>query len=85
MELTIALALSILSAVISVSSFVLSRKDKAVKDSEDKNYGLLNYKIDSVDKKVDKIIDKMEKYEYEFDDKLEKAMNTHIEMYHKGG
>ena len=85
MELTIALALSILSAVISVSSFVLSRKDKAVKDSEDKNYGLLNYKIDSVDKKVDKIIDKMEKYEYEFDDKLEKAMNTHVEMYHKGG
>jgi hypothetical protein len=85
MELTIALALSILSAVISVSSFALSRKDKAVKDSEDKNYGLLNYKIDSVDKKVDKIIDKMEKYEYEFDDKLEKAMNTHVEMYHKGG
>ena len=32
MELTIALALSILSSVIAVSSFVLSRKDKAVKD-----------------------------------------------------
>lgn len=85
MELTIALALSILSAVISVSNFALGRKDKAVKDSEDKNYGLLNYKIEDLGKKVDKILDKIEKYEFEFDSKLDKAIELHVEMYHKGG
>ena len=38
MELTIALALSILGSVISVSGFVLSRKDKSNKDiKEEKN------------------------------------------------
>ncbi len=85
MELTIALLLSILSSVISVSNFALSRKDKAIKDTKEENYGLLNYKIEDLGKKVDKILEKIEKYEYEFDSKLDKAMELHVEMYHKGG
>ena len=85
MELTIALLLSILSSVISVSNFALSRKDKAIKDTKEENYGLLSYKIEDLGKKVDKILEKIEKYEYEFDSKLDKAMELHVEMYHKGG
>ena len=45
MELTIALALSILSGVIGVSNFVLSRKDKAVKDTKENHQELIEYQL----------------------------------------
>ena len=54
----IALALSILASVISVSNFVLSRKDKAVKDTKEENEQnsnqvLINYKLGELSKKVE--------------------------------
>ena len=45
MELTIALALSILSGVISVSNFALARKDKAVKDTKENHQELIEYQL----------------------------------------
>ena len=45
MQLTIALALSILSSVIAVSNFVLSRKDKAVKDTKENHQELIEYQL----------------------------------------
>lgn len=45
MELTIALALSILSGVISVSNFALARKDKAVKDTKENHQELIEYRL----------------------------------------
>ena len=70
MELTIALALSILASVISVSNFVLSRKDKAVKDTKEENEQnsnqvLINYKLGELSKKVDQVITKLDSYERE--------------------
>lgn len=85
MELTIALALSILGSVLSVSNFVLSRRDKAVKDAKENNLTLINFRLDELDKNVQKILTKLDRYETEIDSRIEKAMKNHIEFYHKKG
>lgn len=83
MEITIALALSILGSVISVSSFVLTRKDKAVKDAKELNMDLINYRLNELDKNVQKILDKLDNYDNEIDNRIEKALKQHIAMYHE--
>lgn len=83
--ITIALALSILGSVISVSNFVLTRKDKAIKDAKETNMELINYRLNELDKNVQKILDKLDNYETEIDTRIEKAINNHIKMYHKKG
>ena len=50
--LTIALALSILSTVITVSNFVLSRKDKAVKDTKENHQELIEYQVEELKKEL---------------------------------
>lgn len=82
MELTIALALSILGSVISVSTFVLNRKDKAVKDAKETNLELINYRLNELDKNVQKILDKLDNYDSEIDSRIEKAIQHHIKEYH---
>lgn len=83
MELTIALALSILGSVISVSTFVLNRKDKAVKEAKETNLELINYRLNELDKNVQKILDKLDNYDSEIDIRIEKAIKHHISEYHK--
>lgn len=88
MELTIALSISILSAVISVSNFALSRKDKAVKDKEDldkesTNQQLIDYRLTQVEKKLDKILDFLNNYDKEINVIVDKALEQHIKLYHK--
>ena len=83
MEITIALALSILGSVISVSTFVLNRKDKAVKDAKETNLELINYRLNELDKNVQKILDKLDNYDIEIDNRIEKAIEIHIKEYHK--
>lgn len=89
----IAVALSILGAVISVSSFVLSRKDKALDDTkeEGKEKGsdiadkkLIEYRLEQVEKKLDKILDILDSYDKEIDERVSKALEQHIKLYHGG-
>ncbi len=84
----IALALSILASVISVSNFVLSRKDKAVKDTKEENEQnsnqvLINYKLGELSKKVDQVITKLDSYERETKNIVKEEMEKHILEYHK--
>lgn len=81
MEITI--AISIISVVIAVSSFVLGRKDKAVKDAKENNLELINYRLDKLDENVQKILDKLEIFDSEVEDKIQKAIEHHIKEYHK--
>ena len=85
MELTIALSISILSAVMTVTNFVVNRKDKAVKDAKENNLALINYRLDELDKNVQKILDKLDNYDIEIENKIDKALKQHIEIYHKKG
>lgn len=94
MELTITLVISILSAVISVSNFVLNRKDKAIKDTKDitedldkgcYNQQLVDYRLTKVEEKLDKILDILDNYDTEIDKRIEKAIDQHLKIYHKEG
>lgn len=87
MELTIAVAISILSAVISVSNFVINRKDKAVKDKgeqdkESSNQQLIDYRLGQVEKKLDKILDILDSYEEDTKKIVNEEMEKHILKYH---
>jgi peptidoglycan hydrolase CwlO-like protein len=85
MELTIALILSILGSVISISNFVLSRKDKAIKDTKENHQELIEYQLKELKDDVKAILNKLEKYDKEFDDRIDKAIELHVELYHKRG
>ena len=84
MELTIAVAISIISVIITVLNFAFSRKEKAVKDAKETNMALINYRLDELDKNVQKILDKLDTYDKEVDDRIDKAMKDHVKIYHKG-
>lgn len=89
MELTLALTISILSVVITVANFVLNRKDKAVKDTkeqdeESSNQKLIDYRLEQVEKKLDRVLDILDRYDKEIDERVDKAMQQHIKIYHKG-
>lgn len=86
MQLTIALALSILSSVIAVSSFVLNRKDKSNQDTEKDSYkwGSIDEKLSNIEKTLAKIEDKLDSYDKEVDEKIDIAIKHHINEYHKG-
>lgn len=84
----LALALSILASVISVLNFVLSRKDKAVKDTKEENKEstnqvLIDYKLGELSKKVDQVIIKLDSYERETKNIVKEEMEKHILEYHK--
>lgn len=83
--LTVTLALSILSSVIAVSSFVLGRRDKAVKDTKESHQDLIEYQLKELKEDVKEILAKLDRYDKDIDDRIEKQIKLHIEMYHKGG
>lgn len=83
-SLTIALALSIISTVITVSNFVLSRKDKAIKDTKETHQDLIEFRLDQLAADIKSIIAKLDKYDKEFDERIEKAIELHVQLYHKG-
>lgn len=87
MELTVALAISIIGCVISVCNFVLGRKDKSVKDNveEQKQFSkhdLIEYRLTKIEQNIEKILSKLDKYEKEIDERIEIAMKNHIAIYH---
>ena len=85
MELTIALLITMINCVLGVATFVLNRKDKAIKDAKEVNMGLIEYRLNELDKNVQKILDKLDTYDAEIDNRIEKAIEVHIKEYHKKG
>ena len=83
MEFNLPIIISIISIVFCISTFVLNRKDKAVKDAKETNLALINYRLDELDKNVQKILVKLDMYDKEIDNKIDKALEKHIAIYHK--
>lgn len=93
MELTIALAITILNCVLGVVNFALSRKDKAVKDTKEESkqnhqelieYQLKELKEDYKNIAIDiKDIKKMlDNYKETFRSIVRDEMANHIKMFH---
>ena len=88
MELTIALVISIIGVVISVSSFVLSRKDKSNKDVKEEQkefskHDLMNYRLEKIEQNIEKILNKLDFYDKVIEEKVDKAIAVHVANYHK--
>ena len=88
MELTVALVISIIGVVISVSSFVMSRKDKANKDVKEEQkefskHDLMNYRLEKIEQNIEKILNKLDFYDKEIEEKVDKAIAVHVANYHK--
>lgn len=88
--LTIALALSILSTVITVSNFVLARKDKAVKDTKENHQELIEYQLKelkedykSIANDIKDIKKMLDTYKETFRTMVKDEMEEHIKLYHK--
>lgn len=87
--ITIALVISILGIVLNVFNFYYSRKKDTItdikeQDKESSNQQLIDYRLTQVEKKLDKILDILDSYDKEIDDRIEKALIKHVEIYHKG-
>ena len=85
MELTIALGLSVLGSVISVTTFALNRRDKAISDTKENNYELIKYQVSEIKDDVKSILNKLDRYDEDIDDRIEKALKLHIQLYHGKG
>lgn len=81
----IALAISIIGCVLSVTNFVLARKDKAVKDTKENHQELIEYQLKELKDDVKAILNKLDRYDKDIDDRVDKAMDLHIKMYHSKG
>ena len=83
MEITLAIIISIISTVISVTNFTLVRKDKSNKDIKeeqkqfDKN-NLIEYRLTKIEQNIEKILNKLDVYEKEIDDRIKIAIDNHI-------
>lgn len=87
MELTVALAISIISVVITVLNFAQSRKDKSNKDVQEEQkqfskHDLIEYRLDKIEKQLEKILNKLDTFDKEIDEKIRIAMKHHIAEFH---
>lgn len=79
---------SIASCIVSIIALFLNRKDKNKEDTaeEVKQYSkhdLIEWRLEDLTKKVDKILDKLDTYDKEVDEKLKTAFKHHINEFHK--
>ena len=80
-------AIAIIGSIISVYSFVLNRKDKSNKDIKeeqkqfDKN-NLIEYRLTKIEQNIEKILNKLDVYEKEIDDRIKVAIDNHVAIYH---
>lgn len=88
--ITIALAISIIGIILNVFNFYYSRKKDTITnvkelDKESTNQQLIDYRLTQVEKKLDKILDILDNYDEEIDERVDKAMSQHIKLYHTKG
>lgn len=88
--ITIALVISIIGIVLNVFNFYYSRKKDTItnikeQDKESTNQQLIDYRLTQVEKKLDKILDILDNYDKEIDERVDKAMSQHIKLYHAKG
>lgn len=88
--ITVALAISILGIALNVFNFYYARKKDTItnvkeQDKESTNQQLIDYRLTQVEKKLDKILDILDNFDKEIDERVEKAMEQHIKLYHKKG
>jgi len=88
MDITlVTLIIAIIGNVLAILNFFFGRKDKGEKDSSASSYkmGQIEAKIDFISSQIKTLSDKFDKYDTEVEDKIQKAMESHILAYHNKG
>jgi len=74
--------IAIIGSILGVVTYFSNKKDKAVKDTKENNYELIKYQISEIKEDVKTILGKFDNYEKDIDEKIEKAIDLHIKLYH---
>lgn len=80
-----AIFISIISIIVVVVNFVLSILDRGKKAQKENHQELIQYQIDEIKNDLKEIKDLLKKYDKEVDDRIEKRMQLHEQIYHNGG
>ena len=83
MELTIALAITILNCVLGVVTFASNRKKDAIQSTKENHQELIEYQLKELKEDVKSILSKLDKYDKDVKDQIDQAIDLHIKMYHK--
>lgn len=76
----------IVGCIMGVLGYFSNRKDKSNKDTKDGSYhlGQIDTRLKNIEEVLEKIQNKLDTQEQEIDGKIEKAIENHIKMYHRG-
>lgn len=80
-----ALFLSIVSIIVVVVNFILSILDRGKKSQKENHQELIEYQLEELKADVKSILNKLERYDKEFDNRINKAIELHVQLYHKKG
>lgn len=85
----VATIISVVCGVLTVCSFALGRKDKSIKDSKEEQkefskHDLIEYRLQKIEQNIEKILNKLDGYDKEIDERIKIALDNHIAIYHKG-
>ena len=87
MELTIALAITILNCVLGVITFATNKKKEAIQNTKENHQALIEYQLNELKEDVKTILKKMDTYEKEMTEKTKEIVKDEIEKhvleYHK--
>lgn len=87
MEISLPIAISIISVTIAILSFVFSRKDKATKQVKEETtqyakHDLIEYRLNKIEQQLEKILSKLDSYDKEIEIRIKEALKHHINEYH---
>lgn len=82
MEITIALAITILNCVLGIITFAANRKKDVVQSTKENHQELIEYQLKELKNDVKEILNKMDRYDKDFDDRIDKAIELHVKLYH---
>lgn len=76
---------AIITVVLCVLTFFFTRSDKTNKDTKDDGYkwGQVEEKLSNIEKVLAKIETKLDVYDKELDERIDRKIHDHVEMYHK--
>ena len=76
--------IAIVSMVIAVTTFILSILDRGKKAQKENHQELIEYQLKELKEEIQKISAKLDKYDREVEDRIDKKIELHVQLYHKG-
>ena len=81
----IAIAITIINCVLGVIIFISNKKKDAIQDTKENHQPLIEYQLKELKDDVKQILAKLDKYDKDIDERIDKAFELHIKMYHSKG